>query len=204
VYGRLSHYLISPDLGPAQLQLTFPQLYEQIEQRPQPLWKMTLWGNFDFCLLHCHFLIWDWQRDLSTTTGGSVPNISMSVSQLQRSHQYTRQWSWSLITLPAVFKSLQRIITKCHMSLAMWQTPGNNFEFIYQFEHVTLHTSFASNKHLLQVANPLINQFLYWLDYAKATSEEQFKKVPFSHYSELYKSPLDYKGLQRRPALRHC
>lgn len=54
---------------------------------------------------------------------------------------------------------------------------GNNFEFVYQFEKVPFHSMWAHNQSLDRLMNPLIDQYLYYLNnttndsltYAKST-----------------------------------
>nr|ABZ10812.1 capsid protein [Adeno-associated virus 13] len=57
---------------------------------------------------------------------------------------------------------------------------GNNFQFSYTFEDVPFHSSYAHSQSLDRLMNPLIDQYLYYLNRTQTASGTQQSRLLFS------------------------
>lgn len=67
---------------------------------------------------------------------------------------------------------------------------GNNFMFTYEFEKVPFHSMFMHNRSLDRLMNPLIDQYLWYLDSTQINSNAGFvfKKAGDRNFAEYYRN----------------
>lgn len=65
---------------------------------------------------------------------------------------------------------------------------GNNFEFVFEFEDVPFHTSFAPAQNLFKLNNPLVDQYLYRFAKTDNAGNVRFKKIPGNKFGDTYKN----------------
>lgn len=67
---------------------------------------------------------------------------------------------------------------------------GNNFDYSFDFEEVPFHVGWAPSQHLMRLANPLVDQYLYQFQSTTALGVPQYAKSLAGNYATQYKNWL--------------